>query len=83
MSDDQYRQRLAALLEDRDHYKRLYEQTLQKLAAYEPPIIEPCRVPNPCTVPVKPGFRAARAAYRAGCEDAYEEHLRMKYGEGW
>lgn len=44
-------------------------------------VVEPCRVPPPCTVPVVPGNAAA--ARRNGCEDAYDNEMEARYGEGF
>lgn len=44
-------------------------------------VVEPCRVPPPCTVPVVPGNAAA--ARRNGCEDAYDNEIEARYGEGF
>jgi hypothetical protein len=44
-------------------------------------VTEPCRVPAPCTVPVVPGNAAA--ARRNGCEDAYDNDMEARYGEGF
>jgi hypothetical protein len=38
-------------------------------------------VPAPCTVPVVLGNAAA--ARRNGCEDAYENDMEARYGEGF
>jgi len=43
--------------------------------------VEPCRVPTPNTVPVRPGYAAA--ARRAGCEDEWENAMEARFGEGW
>ena len=43
--------------------------------------VNPCRVPRECTVPVTP--RNYSRAVAAGCEDAYLNAMRAKYGEGW
>ena len=43
--------------------------------------VNPCRVPRECTVPVTP--RHYGRAVAAGCEDAYLNAMRAKYGEGW
>lgn len=45
------------------------------------PVLEPCRVPKPCTVEVRPGNY--KAAVRAGCEDEYDNQMQAKYGDGW
>lgn len=83
MSDEQFKQRLAALMEERDRYKRLYERTLLNLMAYEPPVTEPCRVQRRCTVPVRMGLRFANAAQAEDCADAWEEHMKSKYGDSY
>lgn len=41
----------------------------------------PCRVPPPCTVPVRPGF--GNAAFKAGCEDEYANEMKARYGGEW
>lgn len=35
---------------------------------------------RPCTVPVRPGY--GQAAYKAGCEDEYDNEMEARYGEG-
>ena len=43
--------------------------------------VEPCAIPRPNTVPVRPGYAAA--ARRAGCEDEWENAMQARYGDGW
>jgi hypothetical protein len=47
------------------------------------PVVEPCRSAEPLTTPAKPGSHNATAARRAGCEDAYDNAMEARYGEGW
>ena len=47
------------------------------------PAVEPCRPVEPLTTPAKPGSHNAAAARRAGCEDAYDNAMEARYGEGW
>lgn len=42
-------------------------------------MFESCRIPTPCTVPVRPGYAAA--ARRAGCEDEYDNAMEARYGD--
>jgi hypothetical protein len=49
----------------------------------EMPIVEPCRVPTPCTVPIKPGSQHAQAAFKAGCDDEHSDRMRSRYGGEW
>jgi hypothetical protein len=48
-----------------------------------PPVVEPCRTPEPLTTPAELGSHNAAAARRAGCEDAYDNAIEAKYGKGW
>jgi hypothetical protein len=38
---------------------------------------------RPCPAPVKPGYRAADAAYRSGCEDEHIDRMNARYGGEW
>lgn len=46
-------------------------------------VVEPCRPVEPLTTPAQPGTHNAAAARRAGCEDAYDNAMQARYGEGW
>jgi hypothetical protein len=46
-------------------------------------VVEPCRPVEPLTTPAKPGSHHACAARKAGCEDAYDNAMQARYGEGW
>ena len=41
--------------------------------------LEPCRIPTPLSVPATPVNAAA--ARREGCEDAFEDGLKQRYGD--
>jgi hypothetical protein len=47
------------------------------------PVVEPCRPVEQLTTPAKPGSHNAGAARKAGCEDAYDNAMQSRYGEGW
>jgi len=49
----------------------------------ERPVFEPCRTNPPLTTPAKPGNYFAQAAWKAGCEDEYENAMEARYGKGW
>jgi len=69
----------AAEQKRRDFSAFLYEEEEAKRPPVKP--LEPCRVPTPNTVPVRPGNAAA--ARRAGCEDEYDNAMQARYGDGW
>lgn len=69
----------AAEQKRRDFSAFLYEEEEAKREQVKP--LEPCRVPTPNTVPVKPGNAAA--ARRAGCEDEHDNAMQARYGDGW
>lgn len=48
-----------------------------------PPVVEPCRPNPPLTTPAKLGSHFAQAAFKAGCEDEYDNAIEAKYGPGW
>jgi hypothetical protein len=49
----------------------------------EQPTVEPCRPNPPLTTPAKLGNHFAQAAWKAGCEDEYQNAIDAKYGPGW
>jgi hypothetical protein len=49
----------------------------------EMPIVEPCRVPTPCTVPIKPGAQNASQAAKQGSDDEYSNRMAQLYGGEW
>ena len=46
-------------------------------------IVEPCRPVAPLTTPAQLGSHNAGAARKAGCEDAYDNAMQARYGDGW
>jgi hypothetical protein len=46
-------------------------------------IWEPCRTDKPLTTPAKPGSFHAGQALKEGCQDAYDNEMEARYGEGW
>lgn len=72
-------------LRDREHSRRMARLELEgdmsadADTSGEVLMFEPCRVPTPCTVPVRPGYAAA--ARRAGCEDEYDNEMEARYGD--
>ena len=46
-------------------------------------VVEPCRPVAPLTTPAMPGNHNAGAARKAGCEDAYDNAMQARYGDGW
>jgi len=55
---------------------RLYLEELER-------IVEPCRPVAPLTTPAQLGSHNAGAARKAGCEDAYDNAMQARYGDGW
>jgi hypothetical protein len=51
--------------------------------AEERPTVEPCRPNPPLTTPAKLGNHFAQAAWKAGCEDEYQNAIDAKYGPGY
>ena len=49
----------------------------------EMPIVEPCRVPTPCTVPIKPGAQNTSQAAKQGSDDEYSNRMAQLYGGEW
>jgi hypothetical protein len=49
----------------------------------EMPIVEPCRVSTPCTVPIKPGAQNASHAAKQGSDDEYSNRMAQLYGGEW
>lgn len=56
-----------------DEYDRKYGDDVVPL--------EPCRIPDELRTPATLGM--AGRARAAGCEDAYDNALEARYGEGW
>jgi hypothetical protein len=51
--------------------------------AEERAVVEPCRPNPPLTTPAKPGNYFAQAAWKAGCDDEYQNAMEAKYGPGY
>ena len=47
----------------------------------EAPVLEPCRIHDELRTPATLGI--AGRARAEGCEDAYDNALEARYGEGW
>jgi hypothetical protein len=68
--------------------RRIEKEAMEKWLdeqAKLPPIkpVEPCRPNPPLTTPAKPGNHFAQAAWKAGCDDEYQNAMDAKYGPGY
>ena len=75
LSDYEIEQARVRRLQDQaaDEYDRLHGD--------ESPVLEPCRIPDELRTPATLGM--AGRARAARCEDAYDNALEARYGEGW
>jgi hypothetical protein len=65
----------------RDEADRKWQEEQAKLPPIKP--FEPCRIPPELRTPAQPGSFYAGRARAAGCEDAYDNEMEARYGEGW
>jgi hypothetical protein len=56
-----------------DEYDRLHGDDV--------PALEPCRIPDELRTPATLGLIGQARA--AGCQDAYDNAMEARYGEGW